>query len=699
MRSHNLRILRMPVLCTILALCMSASAQITPSQDAFTNSASPGTNYGANVLLNVNGAGEAAYIQFNLASIPAGATVSQATLKLFVNGVANPGSFNVDLVTNSWGEGTITYNMAPVIGSAIASDVPVAGNGTNQYILVDITPAVYEWVNGSQPNNGIALVANGTFNASFDSKENSTTSHPPEIDIVLAAGGGTITGVLTGSGSGLAGGGSSGTLNLSLTMACSSKQVLQWSGSAWTCSNTGSGTITGVTAGTDLTGGGNGGAVTVSLDTSQVPQLNANNYFTQSIAIMGSLAAANISMGPGFIFSSKSPNANVYYIGTLPIGFGSPGNENAFLGFAGTVTPSGGNGKANTAAGFQALYSVSSGTGNIAVGERALYNDTTGSSNTACGAGSLELNTSASNNTATGNDALYSNSNPNGSFNTADGALALLANSGGAQNTAMGYQALYSNTTGQQNIAIGDRALLYNTTGSYNTAVGEVSISTDTGNNSEDTGIGAFALDSASGNDLTCIGYGCNTGGDAVYNGTAIGAYAVVNQSNSLVLGGAGQYAVRVGVGTTAPSNVLTIARGAGRPVSDSWETYSSRRWKTNIKTLPDALDKVERLRGVSYDLKDSGKHEIGVIAEDVGAVVPEVVSYEANGKDATGVDYSRLTALLIEAIKQEQREIVVLKSQFRKGAANDALLESSLDQLEEKRGTATRWALTSDVP
>jgi hypothetical protein len=84
---------------------------------------------------------------------------------------------------------------------------------------------------------------------------------------------------------------------------------------------------------------------------------------------------------------------------------------------------------------------------------------------------------------------------------------------------------------------------------------------------------------------------------------------------------------------------------------------YSSRRWKTNIHPLQNALSKVERLRGVSYDRKDTGKHEIGVIAEEVGAVVPEIVAYEKNGKDARGVDYSRLTALLIEATKQQQRE------------------------------------------
>ncbi len=56
-----------------------------------------------------------------------------------------------------------------------------------------------------------------------------------------------------------------------------------------------------------------------------------------------------------------------------------------------------------------------------------------------------------------------------------------------------------------------------------------------------------------------------------------------------------------------------------GHPVADGWDRFSSRRWKTNIQTLHGALAKVEQLRGVSYDLKDSGKHEVGVIAEEAG--------------------------------------------------------------------------------
>lgn len=696
MKNHWVRLLPLSALWVLLLSCVTASAQITPGQDAFTNGAAPSTNYGASVSLNVNSATELSYILFNLGSLPRGASISKATLKLFVNTVSNSGSFNVDFVTSSWAESTVTSNTAPVVGSAIASNVPIAANGANEYVLVDISPAVYEWLNGSQPNYGIALVANGGFNASFDSKENTTTSHAPELDIVLASGGGTITGVVTTSGSGLTGGGTSGTLNLGLTTTCSSKQVLQWNGSTWTCSNAGAGTITGLTAGTDLTGGGGGGNVSVNLDTTQVPQLNTDNTFTQEMGINGSLSAGNLFESSEFILGSNAMNAPAYYVGNAPIWFGSPGNENAFIGFAGTFTPSGGNGKANTGAGFLALYDVSSGTSNVALGELALYNDTTGSSNTACGAGSLELNTTASNNTATGNDALYSNSNPNGSFNTADGGLALLANSGGAQSTAMGYQALYSNTTGQQNAAIGQAALRYNTTGSYNTAAGAFSVDDDTGAGSENTGIGAFALVSSSGNDLTCIGYSCNAGGANISNATALGAYAVVSQSNSMVFGGAGLYAVKVGIGSAAPLSVLTIGRGAGHPVSDSWETYSSRRWKKNIRTLSGALDKVSRLRGVSYDLKDSGKHEIGVIAEEVGRILPELVSYEADGKYASGVDYSRLTAVLIEAVKQQQRDILRAQRELDKLTLRDTEFEADLTSFERNQNAQVHPSATT---
>jgi hypothetical protein len=124
----------------------------------------------------------------------------------------------------------------------------------------------------------------------------------------------------------------------------------------------------------------------------------------------------------------------------------------------------------------------------------------------------------------------------------------------------------------------------------------------------------------------------------------------------------------------------LTVGHGQGPALADGWVTYSSRRWKTHIQTLPDALDKVERLRGVSYDLKENGKHEIGVIAEEVGAVVPEIVQWDKNGKDANGVDYSRLTALLIEAVKQQQAQF---NAQQAKSEAQITELRSQLKAVQ----------------
>ena len=290
MKDFKTRIATILFLST-LSLSTSAYPQITPSADAYTNTADPATNYGAATLLYVDGVTEISYIQFNLSSIPTGANVSQATLKLYVNAVTKAGSFNVDYVSGAWAESTITSSLAPTFGTTIVSSVPITTASKNQYILIDITPAVVAWLNGSVANDGIALVANGTFNANFDSKENTTTSHPAELDIVFA-GGGTLTGITTASGSGLIGGGTNGTLNLSLTNACATNQVLQWNGTAWVCTNlSGGGTITGVTAGIDLNGGGTSGTVTLNLDTTKVPQLNAANTFAGNQIVNGNLIA------------------------------------------------------------------------------------------------------------------------------------------------------------------------------------------------------------------------------------------------------------------------------------------------------------------------------------------------------------------------------------------------------------------------
>ena len=119
----------------------------------------------------------------------------------------------------------------------------------------------------------------------------------------------------------------------------------------------------------------------------------------------------------------------------------------------------------------------------------------------------------------------------------------------------------------------------------------------------------------------------------------------------------------KLSLGTSSTTNILTIQQSSNTdPIADAWTVYSSRRWKTNIHPIQNALDKVMSLNGVTYDWIENGKHDIGLIAEDVGQVIPEIVAYEDNGIDAKSVDYARLTALLIEAVKEQQKTIEELK-------------------------------------
>ena len=336
-------------------------------------------------------------------------------------------------------------------------------------------------------------------------------------------------------------------------------------------------------------------------------------------------------------------------------------------------------GSGNTAVGDGALYGYDAtgpvnGSLNTAVGAQALFRNTTGANNTAVGWFALQSNTTGAQNAASGHGAMAINTT--GTGNSAHGYLALYNNTTGQENSAHGYLALYNNTTGQGNSAHGAWALWGNRTGSDNAAIGRFAMSNNDAGNLN-TALGAFA--------------GPDSGSSNLTNATAIGAYATVRQSNTMVLGSPG---VRVGIGTSTPSNVFTVAQGAGVAISDGWTTYSSRRWKTNIQTLQGALGKVEQLRGVSYEVMANGKHEVGLIAEEVGAVVPELVSWDQNGQDAQGVDYSRLTALLIEATKQQQALIRGQQKQIKDQQAQIADLASQIKTIRVSLASSSQVGL-----
>ena len=84
---------------------------------------------------------------------------------------------------------------------------------------------------------------------------------------------------------------------------------------------------------------------------------------------------------------------------------------------------------------------------------------------------------------------------------------------------------------------------------------------------------------------------------------------------------------------------------------------------KTNVETLTGSLDAVKAMRGVSFDWIESGKSEVGVIAQEVEEVIPDLVN--TNEQGIKSVKYGNIVAVLIEAIKEQQEQIDELKAQL----------------------------------
>jgi hypothetical protein len=116
-------------------------------------------------------------------------------------------------------------------------------------------------------------------------------------------------------------------------------------------------------------------------------------------------------------------------------------------------------------------------------------------------------------------------------------------------------------------------------------------------------------------------------------------------------------------IGVNSSGGLAIVAQGnasinGSLNVTGNIINSSSRRFKHNIEPIHGALRTVEQLRGVTFNWNDSGRPDIGLVAEEVAEVVPQVAGYEPNGLDVRGVDYARLTAILIEAIKEQQSEL-----------------------------------------
>ena len=97
---------------------------------------------------------------------------------------------------------------------------------------------------------------------------------------------------------------------------------------------------------------------------------------------------------------------------------------------------------------------------------------------------------------------------------------------------------------------------------------------------------------------------------------------------------------------------------------------WVEKRLKKNIKTIENPIEKVKKLRGVEYewndkqDIYEEGTKDSGIIAQDVQEVLPQLVKEREDGH--LGVRHDRLVGLLIESVKEQQKQIEELKSEIQ---------------------------------
>ena len=355
------------------------------------------------------------------------------------------------------------------------------------------------------------------------------------------------------------------------------------------------------------------------------------------------------------------------------------GSQNSFFGRKAGNNNTGGSG--NSFAGYAAGHSNASGDDNSFFGAFTGYNTTTGYTNAFFGARTGYSNTTGINNAFLGTLAGFSN--VSGNSNAFIGTSAGYSNTSGSFNSTLGTNAGYNNTTGNFNVFFGTAAGFSNVSGHSNSFVGtDAGKGNMTGNDNSFVGyqaghsntagsnnsfVGKHAgFNNTTGGNITIIGANANVVTNNLSYATAIGSDAIVSTSNTIVLGrSAGQDTVLtpglLQLNTLGAAGSNHLCRNASNQIA---ACSSSLRYKTNIAPFTFGLNFVQRLRPITFTWKDGGLKDIGFGAEDIAAIEPLLVTYNAKG-EVEGVKYDRISVLLINAAKEQQAQIEAQQAQI----------------------------------
>jgi trimeric autotransporter adhesin len=319
--------------------------------------------------------------------------------------------------------------------------------------------------------------------------------------------------------------------------------------------------------------------------------------------------------------------------------------------------------------GGNTLTSNQAGSNGVAVGYQSQYyaNNTTtawDNTNTSVGYRSLQgISAPASNtglnNTAVGRQSMQITSS--GSNNTASGSYSLVNNETGSDNTMAGYNSGIGNQSGNNNTAFGSLALYYNISGSNNTAIG--------------------------------YNAGPLLGFNALTNATAIGAGAKVSVSNALVLGNT---SANVGIGLNNPTHKLQLsADDAVKPSTNTWTIISDARLKKIDGIYTKGLSEIMQLKPLLYHYKNTvdvqfsneilQTQSVGFLAQDVQKIFPECVIEDRNGY--LNMNIHAIIIAQVNAIREQQVMIEILKEENARLKARDALIQDDLVKIKAQLG------------
>ena len=316
----------------------------------------------------------------------------------------------------------------------------------------------------------------------------------------------------------------------------------------------------------------------------------------------------------------------------------------------------------NTFLGYQSGYSNIDGTNNVFIGNGAGYSNDEGSMNVFIGNGAGMNNQGGNYNTAIGNSAGLNLSS--GGFNLLIGYLCGGYESDlitGSYNVALGSTFFY-NTTGSDNVLVGTSAGLKNNTGNKNTMLGRFA-GRDNTDGSNNVYIGNEAAYGNNGSNNVIIGD--NSGGfPDDYSDRLIieGRGGWISSSSSLIFGDFLQRTL-IFNGDVTVNGTFSYTGKSGQ-ISDT-------RLKADILKLENVIQKIKKLNSYYFNWSNEAKEnfsvnnerQIGVLAQDIETVFPELVSENKEGYKT--MDYVKLTPILLQAIKEQQSQIEIMEERI----------------------------------